>query len=232
MCGRFSMHYAEDLKDRYRLSDLPLEIKNRYNITPGQDVLVITKNSPNRASFMRWGLIPYWAKDPAIGFRMINARAETIAVKPSFKRSLLHQRCLVPASGFYEWKKTEDKKKIPYNIKLKKLKLFSMAGLYDVWKDVQGKELTTFTIITVDANKLLMPIHSRMPAILSKNEESVWLDKSVKNENILEKLLKPFDAEKMEVYPVSKKVNSPQNENKDLIKPQDPEEEKEQPSLF
>lgn len=232
MCGRFSMYYAEDLKDRYDLSDFPLGIKDRYNIAPGQDVIVITRNSPNKARYMKWGLVPYWAKDPSIGFRMINARAETVAEKPSFKRSLLHQRCIVPASGFYEWQKIEDKEKIPYNIKIKNLKLFSMAGLYDVWQHDQGKKLTTFTIITVDANKLLMSIHARMPAILTKENEEIWLDTNIKNENKLTKLLKPYSALEMEAYTVSQAINSPQNETSKLIEPQDPKQEKKQQSLF
>ncbi|MFC1711485.1 SOS response-associated peptidase [Patescibacteria group bacterium] len=232
MCGRFSMYYAEDLKNRFDLEGSIMDLENRYNIAPGQKAAVILRNSPNKGILMKWGLIPYWAKDPAIGFKMINARSESLAEKPSFKRPFLHQRCLIPTSGFYEWKKLDDKTKVPYYLKLKKQKIFALAGLYDKWQDIEGKEISTFTIITTEPNKLISPIHARMPAILKKEAENTWLDNNLKDINVLTKLLKPFNAQKMEAYTVSKKVNSPENDNKDLIEPVDPEEEKIQPKLL
>lgn len=166
---------------------------------------------------MRWGLIPFWAKDPKIGYKMINARAETVNEKPSFKHSLKNKRCIVPASGFYEWLKSE-KQKIPFYIKPKDQEYFSFAGLYDVWKDAEGKEIKSYTIITTTPNIKMAKIHDRMPVILKVADEDKWLDQNTDIDELL-KLLKPYPDSEMEIYSVSDLVNSPRNDNKDLIKP-------------
>lgn len=203
---------------RFEIDDLENypQLEPDYNVAPGKFMPVVTRNSPNKITIMKWGLIPSWAKDPKIGYRMINARADSIAVKPSFRAPFKKHRCLVPASGFYEWKQLPDKK-IPYYIKLKNDGLFAFAGLYDIWKDAEGKEIFSYTIITTSADDLMKPIHDRMPVILAKSEEDLWLDNSSSVED-LEKLLDPYPAKEMEVYEVSSNVNNPRNNSEELIK--------------
>ena len=156
---------------------------------------------PQQLSFFRWGLIPFWAKDPSIGSKLINARAETILEKPSFKQSFKRRRCLVPADSFYEWKASETgKKKTPFRIFLKNQPIFSMAGLWDLWKSPAGEIVHSFTIITTTPNEMMIEIHDRMPVILAKEMEKFWLEAS--NENDLLELFKPFSANEMDNYPV------------------------------
>ena len=190
-----------------------------YNITPGMINPVITRQSPNKVVLMKWGLIPFWAKDPKIGYKMINARAEGIEAKPAFRRPIKSQRCLVPADGFYEWKRlTLEKKeeKIPWFIGLKDKSTFSLAGIYDIWKDVEGKEIYSYSIITTEPNSLMAKIHYRMPVILGKIDEDVWLTKDYDFEKILA-LLKPYSEKDMVSYPVSTRVNSPANDGPELV---------------
>ncbi len=220
MCGRYI--FAEEPKNlckrfniKEALSGARLEIEPMYNIAPGFLVPVIIKNSPNTLEIMKWGLIPHWAKDPKIGNRLINARAETVAQKPSFRESFKVRRCLVPATGFYEWKKTGNDR-APYLIQMKTNEVFSFAGIYDVWKDVEGKEFKTFSIITTQANKPVKPIHHRMPVILEAKDEESWLDKKTTPDN-LQKLLMPYPEGKLEAYTVSIKVNNPRNQGKELV---------------
>ena len=174
-------------------------------------------NQENRVEFRKWGLVPFWAKDPIIGHKMINARAETLTQKPSFKHLIKSRRCLVPSSGFYEWEKI-DKRKAPYFIGIKDIKMFSFAGLYDNWKDNAGNELKTFTIITTDANNTLKPIHNRMPVILEKEFEEKWLDIKTQDFDSLLEALKPYPDNKMIAYTVSIEVNNPKNDNPQLIR--------------
>ena len=164
---------------------------------------------------MQWGLVPSWARDPSIGNRMINARAETLAEKPSFKRLIGKRRCLVLADGFYEWRK-EGKGKVPMRFVLRGGELFSFAGLWDSWEKPDGVELQSFTIITTQANDLLKPIHERMPVILGKEGEERWLDQDPKE---VHELLVPYPVEMMEFYDVSKLVNSPINDLPQCIEP-------------
>ena len=164
---------------------------------------------------MQWGLVPSWAKDPSIGNKMINARAETLAEKPSFKGLIGKRRCLVLADGFYEWRK-EGKGKIPMRFTLRGGEPFSFAGLWDSWKKPAGGELFSFTIITTQANNLLRPIHERMPVILNKEGEEKWLDPDFKE---IHELLVPYPVEMMEFYDVSKLVNSPRNDLPQCISP-------------
>ncbi len=185
MCGRYiNQAETKEIIDTYKINidqnnPLPL-FAPQDQITPGSVVPVITGNSPNKLDYMKWGLVPYWAKDPKIGYKMFNARAETLSDKPSFKEPFKKRRCLVPATGFYEWKKDTDSKmnikKTPYLFTIKNRRLFSFAGLYDIWLDAEGKELKTFTIITTEANALMKPIHDRMPVIVDPQYEDLWLN--------------------------------------------------------
>lgn len=220
MCGRFVNSAEEkELLDRYKIKldirqAVPLFEPN-YNIAPGALVPVITRNSANNLEIMKWGLIPSWAKDPRIGFKMINARAEGIETKPSFRVPFKKMRCLVPATAFYEWKKS-GKDKTPYLIHLMSNEIFSFAGLYDVWKDGEGRETISYTIITTEPNELMREIHDRMPVILNKSDEDAWLDKDYGQDKLL-KLLKPYPANKLEAYIVSKEVNTPVNNYQELL---------------
>lgn len=221
MCGRYT--YTDEIRDiriRFDLErDLPL-FKPRYNIAPGQDVPVIFNRDGTRSlTMMQWGLVPSWAKDPAIGNRMINARAETLAEKPAFKRLIGKRRCLVLADGFYEWRK-EGKRKVPMRIRLKTAGSFGFAGLWDSWRKPDGTELQSFTIITTEANELLRAIHDRMPVILVGDDEKKWLDFDIKDAGRILSLLKPFPPELMEAYDVSTLANSPRNDLAECIRPE------------
>lgn len=219
MCGRyvFSPGGAGKFQQRFDLSNR-VEVEPKYNVAPGQVMPVIKRESPKKAVMMKWGLVPFWAKDPRIGYKMINARIESIAYKPSFRKAFRTQRCLVPANGFYEWKRTDGKQ--PYYIHSKDKELIAFAGLYESWKDAEGKQLKTYTIITTQADSLLAPIHNRMPVIIKKENEDKWLDKEVQDPQLLMPLIKPASASNLECYPVSKLVNKASEEGKVLIKRQ------------
>jgi putative SOS response-associated peptidase YedK len=222
MCGRFTLFDTDALYSRFRVwlpDDIKKKIKPRYNIAPSQYVPIIYQNKEqeNSLEMMRWGLVPFWTNDPKIGFKLINARVENLSVKPSFKYSLKSKRCLVPSTGFFEWKKT-GKDKIPYYIGLENGELFAFAGLYDIWKDVEGKEHKTFTIITTEPNNILRPIHNRMPVILQREFEGLWLDSTVQDSTTLIQMLKPFPDDDMKAYIVSKEVNNPANDNPHIIR--------------
>ncbi|OGM08174.1 hypothetical protein A2159_01690, partial [Candidatus Woesebacteria bacterium RBG_13_34_9] len=193
MCGRYTLANTANFKKRFGIIDKIPKFNESYNISPSTINPVIVRNSPNRVVLMKWGLVPFWAKDPKIGFRMINARAEDISIKPSFRKPIRVQRCLVPSAGFYEWKKLtlEDRsERVPFYIKMKQNDIFSFAGIYDIWKDVSGHEMKTYAIITTSANSQMSEIHDRMPVILRKEDEDTYLTKEVFLEDIL-KLLKP-----------------------------------------
>jgi putative SOS response-associated peptidase YedK len=226
MCGRFGLEFDDDFYPRFNIGNILYDFASRYNIAPGQMVPVI-RNQPmyhtvhgrnqdeNIAELMRWGLVPFWAKDPKIGYKMINAKAETIAEKPSFRSAFKRNRVLIPATNFYEWKKTSDKK-IPYFIGLKNQKYFSFAGLAESWTDPAGKVLNTFTIITKPANKVIGKIHDRMPVILDPDEEGEWLKGG--DESFLKKILMSGNEGNFDIYQISDEVNSPGNDNKQLIR--------------
>lgn len=222
MCGRYILQQPERIKERFKASN-EVEIKPNYNAAPGQLMPVIVRNSPNRIALMKWGLVPSWAKDPKIGYKMINARSEGIQDKPSFRHAIKTQRCIVPASGYYEWKK-EGKEKVPYLFRLKEEGLFGFAGLYEHWHDGQGNEIDTFTIITTSPNELAAEVHDRMPAILRKEDEEEWLDPNVTDSGQAVRLLITFDNDRMESYPVSAKVGSPSYNDESLVLKQDNEE--------
>lgn len=202
MCGRFTFSEFEGIEERFQIETPPI-LKPNYNVAPTHDVPVIINN---KLAMFRWGLIPFWAKDPAIGNKMINARAETIDEKPSFKVSLQRKRCIIVADGFYEWKN-----KRPYRITLKNMELFRFAGLWDTWKSPSGDIINSCSVITTTPNELMAEIHDRMPVILPREVERVWLDQSIVDTGYLKSLLIPYPSELMLAYQVSTLVNSPKN---------------------
>ncbi|MBE0646778.1 MAG: SOS response-associated peptidase [Bacteroidales bacterium] len=215
MCGRYSFAVEDELiKERFGVSVRSAIYKARYNCAPSQELAVITNQDAGELQFYRWGLIPFWAKDPAIGNKMINSKAETITEKPSFKQAFRRRRCLVPADGFYEWKKNGTK--IPYRIVLKDEGPFAMAGIWETWVSAEGEIILSFSIITTGPNELMAPIHNRMPVILHPENEKLWLDDT--NENALQELLKPYPADLMKAFPVSTLVNSPKNDRPEVIR--------------
>jgi len=216
MCGRYSLVPTENIAARFDVQQQQLTLSPRYNVAPSQSMPVVVRNSPNRLVEMQWGLIPSWSKEPRAQFSTINARAETITKSPVFRGPFKNRRCLVPASGFYEWQRTERGKQ-PFCIRLKDGDLFAFAGLYDIWHDAEGNELYSYTVITTTPNDLVASIHNRMPVILRQEDEDVWLDKESDPAQLLA-LLKAYPADKMEAYPVSRAVNSPANDGAELMR--------------
>ncbi|WP_144479715.1 SOS response-associated peptidase [Cytobacillus oceanisediminis] len=218
MCGRFSLFEdINSLKGQFQF-EFPEGIDARYNIAPGQDILTVVDQGEGRVGTrMRWGLIPFWADDEKIGYRMINARAETVDEKASFQQALKQRRCLILADGFYEWKK-EGKQKQPFRFGLKNKKPFAFAGLWESWNK-GGRSITSCTIITTKPNEVTEKVHDRMPVILPENRIGMWLDRSIDNTDELKKLLVPYEAGEMESYAVSTEINSAKNEGKELIAP-------------
>ena len=223
MCGRYSLTPDMDqlqLRFGFRAGDI--QHTPRYNVAPTQDVLTVTDNGEeNLGQLMRWGLIPFWAKDPKVGSRMINAKAESVAEKPSFREAFQRRRCLILADGFYEWRK-DGKVRVPMRIVLKSGEPFGFAGLWERWKSPEGEVVRSCTIITTVPNELMEPIHDRMPVILSKEAEREWLDVSNKDTAELRELLVPYEASAMEVYEVSSLVNAWANETPEVIERVDP----------
>jgi len=217
MCGRFLLISDTDtFYPRFKVKEKVYEIIPNYNIAPGATTPIVVNDQENKIIKMRWGLVPFWAKDTKIGYKMINTRAETIQLKPSFSHSFKTMRCLVPASGFYEWKK-EDEQKVPYLYRRKDGQLFAMAGIYDKWMQPDGEFLITFSIITTDPNALIAPIHDRMPVILSEENEQKWINKETVIDN-LNMMLGSYSQKDFEIYQVSNEVNNPANNFADLIK--------------
>ncbi len=218
MCGRYGFVPGKNFDERFQVEHHQETLLPSYNVAPGATMPVVLRNSPNRVELMKWGLIPFWAKDPKNSYKTINARAETVATSPVFREALKRRRCLVPASGFYEWQQTE-RGKLPYFIHLKDIELFAFAGLYDVWQDAEGNELHTYTIITTTPNDLVQPIHNRMPVILHPDDEAMWIDPKMNDTAALRALLQPFPNALMEAYPVSRAVNTPAIDTPALIEP-------------
>ena len=217
MCGRFTLtSNLDDLQKRFRFDAGDLKFQPRYNIAPTQEVLAVTNDGRRRAEEMRWGLVPFWAKDLSVGNRMINARSETLATKSAFRAAYRKRRCLILADGFFEWKK-EGARKIPMYFFLRSREPLTFAGLWELWKAPSGDTVRSCTIITTEPNALIEPIHNRMPAILLGESVALWLDPLTEDPNLLQHLLAPFPAESMESYPVSALVNSPKNQGPECI---------------
>jgi len=221
MCGRYSIVRGDRIVQVIPNVTIPanLRLMGRYNAAPSQ-LLPVIANDSHEVQMLRWGLIPSWAKDPKIAYNMINARAETLAEKPAFRKTLASRRCLIPADGFYEWRKNPDGTKTPMYIRMRDHELFAFAGLWESWKSPEGEVIKTFTIITTAPNELLKTIHDRMPAIIPREGYLDWLKTDVMTPEQAMAWLKPLPAELMEAYPVSPLVNSPKNDSEDLIKQQ------------
>ncbi|MEF2094450.1 SOS response-associated peptidase [Bacillus sp. CFBP9009] len=219
MCGRFTLFTdIEEIKDRFDIQgSFDEEYQFSYNIAPSQSVLsVINDGARNRLGYLRWGLIPFWAKDEKVGYKMINARAETIAEKASFRNAYKKKRCLIIADSFYEWKKTPERK-IPMRIKLKNHAPFGMAGIWESWKSPEGISVYSCSVITTVPNELMTSIHDRMPVILKPEDEKDWLNPTNNDPAYLQQYLKSFDSEQMEAFEVSTDVNSTKNNSSNLI---------------
>ena len=217
MCGRFTLRTpAHRLAEAFGVRELP-NLRPRYNIAPSQDVVAIRRAADGRELVsLRWGLIPFWAKEAAIGNRMINARAETAAGKPAFRAAFRRRRCLVAADGFYEWQKTDGGPKQPYFIRLADDAPFAIAGLWERWSAPDGEAVESCTLLTTGANDLLRPIHDRMPVILAPAAYDAWLDAEAPS---AEALLRPYPAGEMTAYAIGRLVNDPRTDAAACIAP-------------
>lgn len=224
MCGRFSLTAtAEEIIEHFSGVSIPPGAETqaaRFNIAPSQPIAVVPNTDDRMLDYFVWGLIPFWAKDPKIGNRMINARGETLAEKPSFKAPYKYRRCLVLSSGFYEWQKQPGSTgKVPHFIRLKSGQPFAFAGLWDRWNSPDGSEILSATIITTKPNDFMKPIHNRMPVILAPSSYDSWLNPNEIVPGSLDDLLVPYPSQEMEAFPVSTFVNNPRNDSPQCIQP-------------
>lgn len=221
MCGRFTLSSSpEAVAELFELAEA-VSLPPRYNIAPTQTVPAIVQSAAQperRLQMLRWGLIPPWANDATIGSRMINARAETVASKPSFRSAFRRRRCLIVADGFYEWQKVQRGKQ-PFHIRMCDKSPFAFAGLWEHWENAEGDSIDSCTIITIEPNDLLAPLHDRMPVILPPCDYAAWLDPNAHETEVLLRMLSPFPASEMTAYPVSTRVNSPVNDSSECIAP-------------
>jgi putative SOS response-associated peptidase YedK len=220
LCGRFAVDIpAELLSETFSLSELP-NVTPRYNVAPTQQVPVVREGADgdNRLDLLHWGLIPSWAKDRTVAYKMINARSETLPDKPSFRQAYKYRRCVVPASGFYEWRH-EGKAKLPHYIRIRDGLPMLFAGLWESWKAPEGEVVESFTILTTAANKLLESIHERMPVILHPAECARWLDRHLTDPTPLSVFFQPYPADLLEMWPVSPLVNTVKVDSFELIAP-------------
>lgn len=217
MCGRYAFIKTNpnELKERFKLTKAPKQLKPRYNIAPSQDVPVILNESSKEISMARWGLIPNWAKEENTQYSMINAKAETITQKPAYRGPIKRKRCLIIADSFYEWQRTGNRKS-PYRIMLKDEGLFAFAGIWDCWNK-SGPGIYSCSIITTAADGPIKDIHERMPVILPEEKEKMWLS-DIEIDDVLS-LLKPYDEKRMAAYEISTLVNSPKNNTADVFAP-------------
>jgi putative SOS response-associated peptidase YedK len=218
MCGRYSLICIDEMGARFRVTDPSIGFRSRFNIAPGSTMPVIVRRDQNEAVMMAWGLVPHWVKDPKAARHIINARAETLVERPSFRGLLKNRRCLVPASGFYEWRK-DGAKKTPFYLRVRDRPVVAFAGLYDVWQHPPQQEIATYTIITTGANDLVAPLHDRMPVILSPEQEDRWVSHEPLGAGELAAILAPYPPEMMEGFPVSPLVNNPAVDDERLVRP-------------
>jgi putative SOS response-associated peptidase YedK len=218
MCGRFTFQPREEFYQRFQMTNRLDGLIARDNIAPGQMVPVIIAHSPRRIVRMRWGLIPHWAKDEKTAYKMINARVETLTQRPAFRGLLSHHRCLVPASGFYEWQ-AEGRDKTPYYIHPEGQPYLAFAGLYDVWITPRGEELSTFTIITTEADPFMARLHHRMPVVVERELENEWLAPELTSTRDVLGMLERSAGVPLDAYPVSRMVNKPSVDGQELIQP-------------
>lgn len=224
MCGRYSLTLPPEAMSRlFRTTGALPNLAPRYNIAPTQDSAVVRLrlDGSRELALMRWGLVPPWSEGPQGAYSMINARAETVADKPAFRSAFRRRRCLVPADGFYEWRK-EGRGKQPYHIRLEGGAAFAFAGLWERWEGREGaahRVVESFTIVVTEANALLRPIHDRMPVVLAESDYDAWLDTEGTDAEAAKALLRPFAPEEMEAYAVATRVNSPRYDDPACIEP-------------
>lgn len=220
MCGRFTLTVdASELLEQFPWINIPQgSLKPRYNIAPTQPVAVLPNDGNQRLDYFIWGLIPSWADDPKIGNRLINARSETLAEKPSFRTAYRRRRCLIFADGFYEWKqlKGEDQK-TPFFIFRDGKRPFAFAGLWEIWHDPDGSEVRSCTIITTEPNEVVERLHNRMPVILTEDAYQAWVNPEEVDPSELQGYLKPYPGDDLQAYPVSRAVNNPSSDQPELI---------------
>ncbi|MDJ1500713.1 SOS response-associated peptidase [Xanthocytophaga agilis] len=221
MCGRYSIILEEESLTRAFHAQLSQDIPPHYNAAPGQSLPVITNEKTSQVQLFRWGFIPQWAKEENVGYKMINARLDGIEEKTSFKKAFQSQHCLVLANSFFEWKQSSSGKngKTPYLIKPKDQSLFAMAGIWNRWTNyTTGEEISSFAIITTEANELMGSIHERMPVILSSEQAAGWINSSLSIDK-QKALLTQYDSEQMEAYEVTREVNKAYNDYPQLLEP-------------
>ena len=222
MCGRASLTKTEhELEQRFNATFYSEDIERynplpNFNMAPGQFHPVLTNDRPDEFHYLKWGLVPFWAKDEKTGYQLINARAETLIEKPAFKGAFKNRRCLIPLDGFYEWQRQKSGLNLPYRFVLQHKEVFAVAGIWESWEKPVGTTLHSFSIITVRANKTVGKLHGRMPAILFPSDEHLWLENDIPMQDLMQ-LLKPFPEDLIFGYPVSTKVNSVRNNGPDLI---------------
>lgn len=220
MCGRMTITEPERVVRKFKpdVNKATLD-QPRFNIAPSQMVpALIARDGQRVLGDLQWGLVPHWAEDPTVGQRMINARAETVAEKPAFRAAFKKRRCVIACDGFYEWQKSAQGKQ-PYYVRVDGGAPFGFAGLYEVWKSADDEKLSTCTIITTTPNEIMSPIHHRMPVILNSDDWSSWLDPANDDSASLQKLLRPFNASRMDAYPISTHVNSPAHDDERCVQP-------------
>ena len=223
MCGRFTLFEPDKILSKEFGAPISFVLSPRYNIAPSQSILAVRpsmKRKGREAALLHWGLVPHWAKDPSIGNRLINARSETVAEKPAFRRAFRERRCLVPADGFYEWQKLERKKQ-PFYIRMRDERPFAFAGLWEQWEGAGEGVIETCTILTTAANDVLKPLHDRMPVILPPSAYDLWLDSGISDQDRLTPLFRPYPDREMEAFPVGTIVNNPKMEDPRCILPMD-----------
>ena len=225
MCGRYRLSRRKQVVEEYfDTTSVEHDWNPRYNIAPTQNVPIIRQNptEPVREiSFVRWGLIPSWAKESSVAAKMINARSETASTKPAFRDALKYRRCLIPADAFYEWQRI-GKSKQPYCFEVNEGELFAFAGIWDRWKDASGNAVESCSILTTTPNAVTAVVHDRMPVILDLGSYDLWLDPGMKDVGLVSELLKPFNARIMRSYPVSTRVNQVANDDEECSAPVQP----------
>ena len=228
MCGRFTLHHStEDVAERFAVEQTLLELQPRFNIAPSQPVAAVIQQESRVMQELKWGLVPSWARDPAIGNRLINARAETLAAKPAFRSAFARGRCLLPASGYFEWQRA-GRSRTPMLVRRVGGEPFAMAGLYERWQTPEEGILRSCSIITTEPNEVAAMVHHRMPAILTSDSAEIWLDHEVTDLEALARVLRPYPLGDLVVHPVSDRVNHTDNDDVSLIDevtPQTPEED-------
>lgn len=231
MCGRFTLHHAaEDLAGRFAVEQSLLDLKPRYNIAPSQPVAAVLQRESRVLAALQWGLVPFWARDPAIGNRLINARAESLATRPAFRSAFARSRCLIPASGYFEWQRS-GRARVPMLVRRADGEPFAMAGLCERWTTPEDGILRTCAIVTTAPNPVAAAVHDRMPAILTPDAEEIWLDRDLADLDALARLLRPYPYGDLVVHPVSTRVNRPDVDDPSLIEPVDPPPPGDDPQL-